>query len=194
MYTCSLCSGRGVILWGFVWVSVANVASMLASLRWANDNVPNGSLFDHTSSVSESSFDPTGGRKVGRHPTNSSFQGGAVVAVASATRAWNQTSSIFSCQELKVAQEPPSTLNFLAPAVGRKYEDILPMYVFYALSAHRNIDAVAEIIVPDSKAFVDRNLKALGHLQTTFSSPSHPAFCVRQYMGQPAKRTRVTNT
>ena len=125
--------------------------------------------------------------------TNSSSQGGeAVVAVASAARAWNQTS--YSCQDLKVAQEPPSTLNFLASAVGQKYEDILPMYVFYALSAHRNVDAVAEIIVPDSKAFVNRNQKALGHLQTTFSSPSHPAFCVRQYMGQPAKRTVVTNT
>ncbi|EJK60714.1 hypothetical protein THAOC_18884 [Thalassiosira oceanica] len=53
MYTCSLCSGRGVILWGFVWFSVANVASILASLRWANDNVPNGSLLDHTPSVSD---------------------------------------------------------------------------------------------------------------------------------------------
>ena len=156
-------------------------------------NVTSGSPFDHISG-NKSYFDRTTGRH-DRPPLREASLLSQIEAVAvPSTRAWNEISPVFSCQELKVAKEPPSTLNFLASAVGRKYEDLLPMYVFYALSAHRKVDAVAEIIVPDANAFVGRHQKALDHLQITFSSPSHPAICVREYTGQPSKRTKVTNT
>jgi len=102
---------------------------------------------------------------------------------------------VFSCEELKVAKEPPSTINFFASAVGLdKYEMLLPMYVFFALSSHRNVDAVAEIIVPDAKAFFNRTENVLVYLQSTFSTPKHAALCVREYTGHPRNRTGVTNT
>jgi len=121
------------------------------------------------------------------YPTPFSIQGEEAPVV----EAWK----VFSCKELKVAKEPPSTINFFASAVGLdNYEMVLPMYVFFALSSHRNVDAVAEIIVPDAKAFIKRTEKVLAYLQSTFSTPKHAALCVREYTGQPRKRTTFANT
>ena len=112
-------------------------------------------------------------------------------------------------------------VNFFASAVGDKYEDILPMYVFYALTAHNdnnnsnhknNGKAVAEIVVPDAERFIQRNEMALKFLQTKFSfsimtsSSSNnnnserktilpvPAICVRDYNRNWRDRTKTTNT
>lgn len=62
---------------------------------------------------------------------------------------------VSSCKKLTVARKPPSTMNYLAAAVGQhKYAGILPRSVLYALTRHVNVecDAVADIIVHGAEA------------------------------------------
>jgi hypothetical protein len=79
----------------------------------------------------------------------------------------------------------PKQINFLAAAVGDRYEDYLPLYAFYAHSS--NTDAVVEMVVADVGAFVSRNLGSLGWLRDHFGVG---AFCVRGYTGTSMKETR----
>ena len=88
----------------------------------------------------------------------------------------------------------PTTVNFFSSAVGERYEDLLPMYAFFALSTHHSIGAFVEIIVPDSASFVQRHNNSLSWLQNTFSSNNTAAICVRDYIGDHIKRTLTTNT
>ena len=97
----------------------------------------------------------------------------------------------FDCGGL---EQPETMVNFLSSAVGEKYEDILPMYAFYALSSHRSIRACVEIVVQDSVNFVERHKASLAWLQDNFSFNDAGAVCVRNYSSNHINRTRVPNT
>jgi len=97
-----------------------------------------------------------------------------------------------STAELRVDKRP--MINFFSSAVGEKYEDLLPIYAFYALSSHHFIGAFVEIVVSDSVKFVQRHNASLSWLQNTFSSNDTTAVCVRDYSSDHKRRTHTTNT
>mmetsp|Transcript_20187 Transcript_20187/g.29612 ORF Transcript_20187/g.29612 Transcript_20187/m.29612 type:complete len:429 (+) Transcript_20187:131-1417(+) len=88
----------------------------------------------------------------------------------------------------------PTTINFFSCAVGEMYEDLLPMYAFFALANHHSIGAFVEIVVPDSASFIQRHNNSLSWLQNTFVSNNTAAICVRDFIGDHIKRTQYTNT
>jgi len=93
----------------------------------------------------------------------------------------------------------PPLLNFFSSAVGVTYEDILPMYAFFAFSAHsgeKDGRMVVEFVVPDREEFLKRHLWTLDWLQRRFSPETNAAsaLCVRGYANNPGNRTKVTNT
>ncbi|VEU37901.1 unnamed protein product [Pseudo-nitzschia multistriata] len=88
-------------------------------------------------------------------------------------------------------------ISFFACATGALYEDLLPMYAFYALSSHQSIGrAFVEIVVVDVNNFIERHHSSLAWLFNTFSSYNDTLgpICVRAYSGDHRKRTNYTNT
>ena len=85
-------------------------------------------------------------------------------------------------------------VNFFSSAVGEKYESLIPLYAFYALSSHQSLTsrAFVEIIVTDS------HNRSLAWLEYSFSIYDNVdtvgAICVRDYIHDHSNRTKVTNT
>ena len=106
------------------------------------------------------------------------------------------TRSMFSCELAEQNSKQPPKVNFVAAAVGQRYEEILPLYVFYALTAHHSVEggAVAEIIVPNRTIFLEQHVSSLTWLQETFSNNGTDALCVREYADDHRMRTNNTNT
>ena len=87
------------------------------------------------------------------------------------------------------------TVNFFSSATKEKYEDLLPLYAFAALSS--NDDAVVEIVVTNATTFINRKHDILTWL-SKFSSQRSGMICVRNYdNSEPIKAQRqkaVDNT
>ena len=100
--------------------------------------------------------------------------------------------SEFSCRNNDNIIQP-KTINFLSCAAGIKYENVLPMYTFYALSSHNN--SIAEIVVSNELDFIVRNKNALIWLKSWLKSKdNNNSFCIRNFALNHKARTIVTNT
>ena len=97
------------------------------------------------------------------------------------------TSNDFKCDRIKSKK----TVNFFSSAVGKKYENVLPMYAFYALSSNDN--SVVEMVVINSTDFANRMKGPLSWV-SKFANKRSGAICVRDYDKDHSKRTPVTNT
>mmetsp|Transcript_2438 Transcript_2438/g.4420 ORF Transcript_2438/g.4420 Transcript_2438/m.4420 type:complete len:225 (-) Transcript_2438:838-1512(-) len=86
----------------------------------------------------------------------------------------------------------PKTVNFFATAVGEKYENVLPMYSFYALSSNDN--AVVEMVVQDPHKFISRHHAVLSSIVQYLEKQSSGRICVRKFASNHANRTKFTNT
>ena len=114
----------------------------------------------------------------------------------------NNTSFFDTFLSCEIAQDtilrdgnPPPMLNFFSSAVGQNYEDLLPLYTYFALSTHRQVGrAVSELVVPNRKMFIARHILALDWLQEEFSYKGAGSICVREYKEDHIKRTNTTNT
>mmetsp|Transcript_20480 Transcript_20480/g.48184 ORF Transcript_20480/g.48184 Transcript_20480/m.48184 type:complete len:405 (+) Transcript_20480:100-1314(+) len=110
--------------------------------------------------------------------------------------------TLFNCdivaERLARGGSPP-LLNFFSSAVGVRYEDILPLYAFFAFTAHsgeKDGGTVVEFVVPDREEFLKRHLWSLDWLQRRFSPKTNAAsaLCVRGYANDHRNRNSVTNT
>ena len=103
-------------------------------------------------------------------------------------------------EEQDIVENNKIDVNFFSSAVGEKFESIIPLYAFYALSSHQSLTsrAFVEIVVPDSKKFIERHNSSLAWLEDTFSIYNNVdtvgAICVRDYSHDHRKRTEWTNT
>ena len=87
--------------------------------------------------------------------------------------------------------EQGKEINFFSSAVGEKYENVLPMYAFFAL--HSNENSTVEMVVKNATHFVERKYDVLNWL-SQFALPRSSQICVRNYDHDHSKRTTVTNT
>lgn len=97
------------------------------------------------------------------------------------------TSYDFKCDHIKSKK----TVNFFSSAVGEKYENVLPMYAFYALSSNDN--SIVEMVVVNSTDFTNRMKGPLSWV-SKFANKRSGAICVRDYDKDHSNRTTVTNT
>lgn len=67
-------------------------------------------------------------------------------------------------------------INFFSSAVGEKYENVLPMYAFYAL--HSNENSIVEMVVKNATHFVERKYNLLKWL-SEFALRHSGQICVR---------------
>ena len=82
------------------------------------------------------------------------------------------------------------TLNFFSSAAGETYEDVLPMYAFYALST--NDDAVIELVIKNSNHLVSKKHEVLSWL-SNFVKYRSGKICVRNYYLDYTKQNAVPN-
>ena len=105
----------------------------------------------------------------------------------------NKISLLQSRLNCKLHYSKGNELNLFATASGEKYEDMIPMYAFMALSSHSavEVDATVEMRVPDSIGFVERHWKSLSYILDLFGNHS---ICVGSFSAETMSLTGVSNT
>lgn len=93
--------------------------------------------------------------------------------------------------DLKCTKSPRAKklVNFFSAASGEKYDALLPVYAFFALSIHD--DATVEMVIINSTSFFQRHEASLTWL---FQHSSAQSLCIRDFSPLSIKRTNIQNT